>query len=449
MLKPKQVICLEKVFFNSDVLAVLPTGYGKSLIFYLLPALLFAAKNGVAKYTEHIDSIIVVVSPLNALMKDQISRLNAGIIRASVLDVRNVAAEDSEDAEDKDDGIRSDVVCDFPLNDKIKLEEGYYNIVFAHPESLVSCLYGRRLMRSIVYQKNVCAIVVDESHCILEWGKDFRVDYGNLGALCATFSNVPVIAMTATANRYDRDCIKKSLGLKSCVEIIGNPDRMNITYKKHFRTGPDIDSLTEILTPIAEGLKKQQMCYPLTIIYIPLKWCGFAYKLFEFVLGCDQYYPKGGRPIPENRLFAQFHSPQTKEMKDEVLKQLTCATGSTIRVVFATVALGMGVDIKGIRSVVHITPPYTIQAYVQETGRAGRDGNHATAVLYYNNRDVAKNKPGMQEDIRVYCQNRGTCLRYMLLKSMDTDERYIKPLSPKHFCCSVCGEECDCASCTS
>ena len=169
MLKPKQVICLEKVFFNSDVLAVLPTGYGKSLIFYLLPALLFAAKNGVAKCTEHIDSITVVVSPLNALMKDQISRLNAGIIRASVLDVRNVSAEDFEDVEDEHDGIRSDVVCDFPVSDKVKLEEGYYNIVFAHPESLVSCLYGRRLMRSNVYQKNVCAIVVDESHCILEW----------------------------------------------------------------------------------------------------------------------------------------------------------------------------------------------------------------------------------------------------------------------------------------
>ena len=125
-------------------------------------------------------------------------------------------------------------------------------------------------------------------------------------------------------------------------------------------------------------------------------------------------------------------------MKDVVLKQLTCPTGSIIRVVFATVALGMGVDIKGIRSVVHITPPYTMQAYLQETGRAGRDGNPATAVLYYNNRDVAKNKPRMQENIRAYCPSKGRCLRYILLKSMDTDEKYIKLLSPKHLRCSVC-----------
>ena len=146
MLKPKQVICLKKVFFNADILAVLPTGYGKSLIFYLLPALLFVAKNDVANCTEHIDAIILVVSPLNALMKDQISQSNVGMIRASALNVRNVSAEDSEFGEDKLGGIRSDVVCDFPLSDKVKLQEGYYNIVFAPPEALVSSVYGRRLI---------------------------------------------------------------------------------------------------------------------------------------------------------------------------------------------------------------------------------------------------------------------------------------------------------------
>ena len=88
--------------------------------------------------------------------------------------------------------------------------------------------------------------------------------------------------------------------------------------------------------------------------------------------------------IPENRLFAQFHSPQTKEMKNEILKQL-CSPQSIIRVVFATVALGMGVDIRSVRNIVHITPPHSIQAYCQEMGRAGRDGQQATAALYYNN----------------------------------------------------------------
>ena len=152
-------------------------------------------------------------------------------------------------------------------------------------------------------------------------------------------------------------------------------------------------------------------------------------------------------PVPENRLFAQFHSPQTNEMKDEILRQLSSGQ-SVIRVVFATVALGMGVDIRGIRRVIHITPPYTIQAYFQETGRAGRDGKPASAILYYNNRDIAKNKPGMKEAVRHFCQSKGECLRNILLTSLDADKKYVKPVSPKHLCCGVCKIDCDCLICT-
>ena len=254
--------------------------------------------------------------------------------------------------------------------------------------------------------------------------------------------------MTATANKSDKEDIKKSLGLKNCFEVVGNPHRRNIKYEKHFRAGPDIDSLTDILTPIAQDLLKEQVDYPLTIIYIPLKLCGFAYKIFESILGSRQYYPFGSMQIPENRLFAQFHSPQTKEMKNEILKQL-CSPQSIIRVVFATVALGMGVDIRDIRKIVHITPPYSIQAYSQETGRAGRDGKPATAVLFYNNRDIAKNKPGMQEAVREFCQTKDECLRDFLLTSLDTDKKYFKPVSPKHLCCNVCELACYCTVCTS
>ena len=149
-------------------------------------------------------------------------------------------------------------------------------------------------------------------------------------------------------------------------------------------------------------------------------------------------------PIPENRLFAQFHSPQTKEMKDQILKQL-CSSESTVRVVLATVALGMGVDIRDIRRIVHISPLYTIQAYVlQGTGRAGRDGQPLTAVPFYNNRDIAKNKPGMQEEFRQFWKSQGECLRHLLLSLLDTDKKHITLVSPKHLCCGVGKLECDC-----
>ena len=248
--------------------------------------------------------------------------------------------------------------------------------------------------------------------------------------------------MTARATKSDREKIKKSLEIQKCSEIVGNPDRRNITYEKHFRVGSDVDSLMSILTPMAEGLLQKRKCYPLTIIYIPLKWCGYAYKIFESVLGQNQYHPEGSLPIPENRLFAQFHSPQTKEMKDQILKQL-CSPESTVRVVFATVALGMGVDIKGIRHIVHITPPHTIQAYFQETGRDGQP----TAV-FYNNRDIAKNRPGMQDDVRHFCQSQGECLRHLLLSLLDTEKKHLSLVSPKHLCCGVGKLECDCHTCT-
>ena len=171
-------------------------------------------------------------------------------------------------------------------------------------------------------------------------GSDFRTDYSKLGVLCAIFPDVPVLAMTATANQQDRNGIKESLGLKKCKYIIGNPDRKNIFYEKCFRHGQGVESIKGILNPIVINLLEDKINYPLTVIYIPLKRRGFAYKLFESVLGSTQYFPEGSSKIPENRLFAQFHASQTKQMKEQILQQL-CSTATTVRVIFATVAMGM------------------------------------------------------------------------------------------------------------
>ena len=273
-------------------------------------------------------------------------------------------------------------------------------------------------------------------------GDDFRKDYSHLGMLCASFPNVPVLALTATANKYDRKHIKESLGLKKCVEVVANPDRKNIFYEKYLRKGQDVDNIGEICRPIAIDLLQGNVNYPLTIIYMSLRWCGFVYKLFEHVMGSGQYYPPGCAAIPKNRLFAQFHAPQTKHMKEEILQQLN-SQNSTIRVVFATVAFGMGVDIQTIRQIIHIGPPRTIREYVQETGRAGRDGGLSKAVLHYNNKDIAQNKPGLQDEVRRYCKNEECCLRCFLLECLDVKQP--KPLSPGHLCCSVCRNICSCS----
>ena len=193
--------------------------------------------------------------------------------------------------------------------------------------------------------------------------------------------------------------------------------------------------------PIAKDLLKEKNEYPLTTVYVPLRLCGFAYKLFEYVLGVEQYFPIGCLPIPSNRLFAQFHAPQTNQMKEEILQQL-CSKCSIIRVVFATVAIGMGVDIPDIRQIIHVVPPCSMKAYFQETGRAGRDGKSSSPCLFYNNRDIAKNRVAMNDDMRNFCSSDDICLRKLLLTSMDSEQTV--PVKLLHLCCSVCKEQCKC-----
>ena len=153
--------------------------------------------------------------------------------------------------------------------------------------------------------------------------------------LCAFFPNAVMVALTATANKMDREDIKVSLNMRNTVEVVANPDRINIFLSKIFRGSEEIDSYEAILRPIVLELLEANVSYPLTIIYLPLRWCGFAYKLFDNMLGKAQYYPPGCDPIPEKRLFGQYHAAQTLAMKDMILEQLISKC-PTIRVIFAT-----------------------------------------------------------------------------------------------------------------
>ena len=261
--------------------------------------------------------------------------------------------------------------------------------------------------------------------------------------LGAFFPNAVMIALTATANGMDRVNIKQSLHMNNAVEVIGNADRRNIFYSKIIRENDELISYETILRPIASNLLDVNVNYPLTIIYLPLRWCGFAYKLFASILGKAQYYPLGSYPIPERRLFAQYHAPQTLAMKEMILAQLT-SEFSTIRVVFATVAIGMGVDIPSIREIIHVGPPASVQQYCQETGRAGRDGLPSKVVLYYNNRDIGKNRH-IGEDMRTYCKIENQCLRKFLLDYLQCG-KLLCPVTG-HSCCSFCSLLCQCPDC--
>ena len=155
-------------------MCVLPTGYGKSLIFQMLPMLLFVK----SKLPDHVqfrgisaagvNSIVVVVSPLNSLMSNQISRLRISGLRAAIIDIKKLRKEHTDHEIDQQ-SENMEIEIDFRLCDERKLRNGDYHIVFAHPETLVSSKYGRELLLSETYQENVVAITVDEAHCIVEW----------------------------------------------------------------------------------------------------------------------------------------------------------------------------------------------------------------------------------------------------------------------------------------
>ncbi|XP_028394456.1 uncharacterized protein LOC114518648 [Dendronephthya gigantea] len=189
--------------------------------------------------TAAVDSIVIVVSPLNSLISDQISGLGVTGIRASIVNTKEAKLELDSETED----IHADKVVDIDLSqwEENKLRYEYYHIIFPHTESFISCKFGRDLLSSKQYQEYLVAIVVDEAHCIvsvifrgLPKGSEFREDYGKLGVLCALFPDVPCLAMTATASRADINAIIDSLGLKDCKLVIGNPDIKNIFCSKVF-----------------------------------------------------------------------------------------------------------------------------------------------------------------------------------------------------------------------
>ena len=267
-------------------------------------------------------------------------------------------------------------------------------------------------------------------HCILSFrGEDFRKAYKQLSSLKAYFPDVNFIAMTGTASAHMVSSIKQSLALERCSIVSMSPNRSNIFLKKVMRPANNtgLDGYDRLLRPIAEELRVLREMYPMTIIYVRLKYCGYAYSLFERIMKSEQYV---GTDVPSNRLFAQFHAPQTTLMKEEIIKEIK-KPDSAIRVVFATSALGMGVDSPHVVNIIHISPPDSLEAYYQEIGRAGRANFSANAILYYNNSDLGNNVTNVNKSMKEYCLL-DTCMRAYLIGYFGFS------VAEQEMCCSVC-----------
>ena len=252
-----------------------------------------------------------------------------------------------------------------------------------------------------------------------------------LTALQAFFPSSVTLALTATAPPSLILKIKKYLCMQSsCKIVMASPNRKNLflSLQKRMPNNYGIRSYAEILRPIAKDLSVLRDAYPMTIIYMGLKYCGYAFQLFSSML--DNHYT-GDEFTPVSRLFTQFHAPTTKDMKEKVLTEIK-KTDSKIRVIFATTALGMGVDAPNITNIIHITPPANLESYIQEIGRAGRTGQQSFATLFYNNSDIGANRDTVAQEMKSYCIEKG-CFRKFILK-------YFGHISPSQheMCCSNC-----------
>ena len=172
----------------------------------------------------------------------------------------------------------------------------------------------------------------------------------------------------------------------------------------------------------------------MTSIYLKLKFCGYAYGLFERILADKQFV--GKTKDPSGRLLAQFHAPQTKRMKKSIISKIK-EENSRIRVLFATSALGMGVNAPYVEHIMHIFAPSNLESYMQEIGRAGRTGKPARATLFYNNSVSASNKVHVQKQIKDYCRSEESCLRTLFLKYLG-----FSSVTQEKCCCCVCNGQC-------
>lgn len=322
--RPLQEEIIQSVLIGRDTLALLPTGGGKSICFQV-PAL---AKDG----------ICIVVSPLIALMKDQVENL-----KAKGIDAVSIVTGMSK--------CEVDIALDNCIYGQVKF-------LYLSPERLLS-----ELVRERISYMNVNLIAVDEAHCISQWGYDFRPPYLHIADLRELHPNSPVLALTATATAEVRDDIQQKLLFKQSNVYQQSFERKNISYVVQHE-----ENKLRKLLDIAKGVKGSGIVYVRS-----RKETAKVAKFYD-----------------EHGFKADFyHAGLTMEQRSQ--KQEDWKANRT-RIIVATNAFGMGIDKADVRFVIHKDMPESLEAYYQEAGRAGRDEQKAYAVLLYNHADRIKNE---------------------------------------------------------